>query len=95
MAEVIDIKTDLGLFISMGWPMKVPLVNESSSRFALEWLLERNYFSWTMQNLFISIDCGFNQFYQVQFTVTHWQDNGIADALAKASIMRPLFSKDW
>ncbi|MBA0605477.1 hypothetical protein Godav_018048, partial [Gossypium davidsonii] len=86
MAEVIDIKIDLGLFISMGWPVKVPLVNESSLRFALEWLLEMNYFSWTLQNLFIGIDCGFNQLCRVQFAVTHWQDNGIADALAKASI---------
>ncbi|MBA0846316.1 hypothetical protein Goshw_000309 [Gossypium schwendimanii] len=42
-----------------------------------------------------SIDCDFNQFCQVQFAVTHWQDNGIADALAKASIRRPLFSKGW
>ncbi|MBA0791135.1 hypothetical protein Gohar_015732 [Gossypium harknessii] len=38
---------------------------------------------------------GMAEFCQVQFAVTHWQDNGIADALAKASIRRPLFSKDW
>ncbi|KAK5819726.1 hypothetical protein PVK06_024749 [Gossypium arboreum] len=65
MAEVIDIKKGLGLFIGMGWPVKVPLVNESSSHVVLEWLLERNYLLWTLRNVFIGIDCGFNQLFRV------------------------------
>ncbi|KAG8489324.1 hypothetical protein CXB51_017420 [Gossypium anomalum] len=35
------------------------------------------------------------EFFRVQFVVTHWQGIGIAGALAKPIIRRPLFSKDW
>ncbi|MBA0864068.1 hypothetical protein Goshw_029507 [Gossypium schwendimanii] len=30
-----------------------------------------NYKPWTLQNLFIAIDCGINQLFRVQFTVIH------------------------
>lgn len=92
MAEVMTIKTTLELFIGMGWLVKVPLVIEFSSHVALEWLLERNYRSWTLRNLFIGIDHGVNQLVRVQFAFIHRQCNGMADALAKASVRRPSFA---
>lgn len=71
MAWVIAIKTTLELYSCMVWHVKVQLVIESSSCVAFEWLLERNYRLWMFWNIFIGIDYGINNMFQVQFTFIH------------------------
>ncbi|MBA0871044.1 hypothetical protein Goshw_020555 [Gossypium schwendimanii] len=71
MAKIISIKIVVELYIGLSWQVKVPLVIEPSSCVALEWLMKRNYRSWTLRNLFIDIDCNINQLVRVQFIVIH------------------------
>ncbi|KAA3485920.1 ankyrin repeat-containing protein [Gossypium australe] len=62
---------------------------------AFEWLLERIYRPWTLWNLFISIDRCINQLVRVYFALDHRQCNGMANALAKARVMRLSLLKAW
>ncbi|MBA0693215.1 hypothetical protein Goari_010714 [Gossypium aridum] len=68
-AELRAIKIVLEMFMSMGWHEKVHLAIESSSSVVLEWLLDRSYRPWMLQNLFIGIDCDINLLLHAQFAI--------------------------
>ncbi|KAH1096489.1 hypothetical protein J1N35_013410 [Gossypium stocksii] len=68
IAEVMAIKTALGMYIDIGWHVKLPLIIKSSSCDALEQLMERNHRLRTLRSLFIIVLISWFKFTSHLFT---------------------------